>query len=458
VLSPEELEIIRTDIKNLVTPSWMTSVPANLGSANHGKLKADQYRALGTVHLPISLIHLWSNTTIGNARSERCHKILNVTISLLSAVSIASSRSTSRAAAELYLQHMQSYLEGIKALFPEYQFHPNHHMAMHLHEYLIRYGPVHAWWTFPFERVIGMLQRIPTNYKPGEYEATIAESFTRAANLRGIMGRIDCPAALQHCRTAFSNFLNPQVRDTLVTDMLSMSSLNDEMSGPDDSDDDDEAQCHYPLPQSPTKKALPIPSDLFEALSQTLDFPPPRHAHFLSNLTVNGVTYSTSSKHLGNSCILVKAAVDADSAAAARIEHILQFKMPNSVKTYIAIRHHEPSMVKEDPFLQYPVLRARMWSEDLSNYNIITIDNIHAHFAKLLLTVNNVRVAVAVSLSRVSCLYSDHSAPANARMSELHIVSPSLSPHGSLLCDVCTLSVHLGAHCILHGAKNNIFT
>ena len=62
---------------------------------------------------------------------------------------------------------MKSYMEGIKKLFPQYRFRPNHHMALHLHEYLCRFGPVHSWWTFPFERIIGMLQRIPTNFKIG---------------------------------------------------------------------------------------------------------------------------------------------------------------------------------------------------------------------------------------------------------------------------------------------------
>jgi len=36
-----------------------------------------------------------------------------------------------------------------------------------LYEYLRRFGPVHGWWTFPFERLIGMLERIPTNFKIG---------------------------------------------------------------------------------------------------------------------------------------------------------------------------------------------------------------------------------------------------------------------------------------------------
>lgn len=180
------MDEIHLDIKNMTTPSWMTSVPYNLGSASHGKLKADQYRVLGLTYIPISLVRLWGNAVVGDERSERCRKILDVTISLLSAVAIASSRATSHISAKLYLQHMQAYMTGVQSLFPEYRFRPNHHMALHLHEYLVRYGPVHAWWTFPFERVIGMLQRIPTNYKEGDLDLKLIKTLATNYLRRGI--------------------------------------------------------------------------------------------------------------------------------------------------------------------------------------------------------------------------------------------------------------------------------
>lgn len=167
VFTVEEMESIRSDIRALLTPSWMTSVPSNLGDAAHGKLKADQWRALGTTYLPLSLIRLWGLANNNSPRSRRCQDILNVTMSLLSAVTIASSRSMSRALANSYLQHMQAYLGGLKTLFPGYGFLPNQHLALHLHHYLLLFGPVHAWWTFPFERMIGMLQRIQTSGKIG---------------------------------------------------------------------------------------------------------------------------------------------------------------------------------------------------------------------------------------------------------------------------------------------------
>lgn len=158
---------IWSDIAKTARPSWLTSVPAKLGSAAHGKLKADQWRVLGTTLIPISLIRIWSQVDTTDARSQACKGVLDITMSLLSAVVIASSRVTSLHNADMYLQHMTAYLEGLHRLFPEYGFHSNHHMALHLHEYLRLYGPVHSWWTFPFKRVIGMIQRIPCNHKIG---------------------------------------------------------------------------------------------------------------------------------------------------------------------------------------------------------------------------------------------------------------------------------------------------
>jgi hypothetical protein len=165
VLTPKEMEGIWSDLRAMATPSWLSSVPKDIGSGNHGKPKADQWRVLGTTYLPVSLVRLWAKVQEGDERSERCRKILDITISLLSAVIIASSQTTGQPRATSYLQHMQAYLSGIQELFPEYKFHPNHHMSLHLHEYLMLFGPVHAWWTFPFERIIGLLQRISTSGK-----------------------------------------------------------------------------------------------------------------------------------------------------------------------------------------------------------------------------------------------------------------------------------------------------
>jgi len=118
ILTPAEVEEIRSDIERMTTPSWLTSIPSNLGEPSHGKLKADQWRTVGTMYLPISLVRLWDQE---EGPSDH-KKMLNATMSLISAVIITSSHTTSSAKADLYLQYMQAYMNGIQDLIPDYQF------------------------------------------------------------------------------------------------------------------------------------------------------------------------------------------------------------------------------------------------------------------------------------------------------------------------------------------------
>ena len=168
VLLAEEVEEIWSDIDQLLTPTWMTSVPSQIGSSSHGKLKADQWRTLGTTHLLLSLMRLWGFQDDDSPRSIRCLEILDVTVSLISAIIIATSHTVTSASASAYQAHMLGYINGIKRLFPDYHIHPNHHMSLHIPEFLLLFGPVHSWWTFPFERLIGTIQRMPNNGKVGK--------------------------------------------------------------------------------------------------------------------------------------------------------------------------------------------------------------------------------------------------------------------------------------------------
>ncbi|KAF8871493.1 hypothetical protein CPB84DRAFT_1692151, partial [Gymnopilus junonius] len=167
--SEKPLSKIWQDIEQLLTPSWIASVLTNLGSAGHRKLKADQWQVLGTVHLPITLIKLWAVIGREDVHSSHCHSILEATMSLVSAVIVAMSHSIPAANAAEYHNHMVQYLDGIKHLFPNYRLHPNHHMALHLDQFLLLFGPVHGWWTFPFKWMIGAVQQMPHNGKPGMF-------------------------------------------------------------------------------------------------------------------------------------------------------------------------------------------------------------------------------------------------------------------------------------------------
>jgi hypothetical protein len=64
---------------------------------------------------------------------------------------------------------MVAYLQCLLDLYPNIQFRPNHHAALHIGTLLTQFGPAHGWWMFPFERVIGILQGINTNSKLGKH-------------------------------------------------------------------------------------------------------------------------------------------------------------------------------------------------------------------------------------------------------------------------------------------------
>lgn len=162
----ETVRHIQAVIKDTVVPSWLTRVPRNYGEAAAGSLKADEQRVLATVYLPIALISRWcpeANHTSDGAR-DRAGLRLESTMLLVQIILIFCSRVLTLADARIAHQYLRKYIEGIKSHHPHNAIKPNHHMAFHILDYIILFGPVRGWWTFPFERLIGRLQAIPTNH------------------------------------------------------------------------------------------------------------------------------------------------------------------------------------------------------------------------------------------------------------------------------------------------------
>ncbi len=163
ILNGSTLDEIRNDIQSISVPSWIERPPPNFGSPSHGKLKADTWRTLFTVHLSITLVHLW-----GTRSSPPREKALLQNFAHLSAAAdLASRRSMSTSRAEKYGDHLLDYLRTLRKLF-DHELVPNHHLSVHLKECLLRFGPVHAWWAFPFERYNGIIARLKSNNRAGE--------------------------------------------------------------------------------------------------------------------------------------------------------------------------------------------------------------------------------------------------------------------------------------------------
>lgn len=166
VFTHAEMKEVYADFDRLVKPSWVTSIPKTVSTVGP-KLKSDEWRTFGSLNLPVTLIRLWSDDDPQDEDSRQRQELLHLTMLLFSAIAAATTRVTSEKHREEYLSHMVQYRQELKRLFPGYDCRANHHIAFHIPDFMAYYGPVHGWWSYPFERMIGMLQRISTNYKPG---------------------------------------------------------------------------------------------------------------------------------------------------------------------------------------------------------------------------------------------------------------------------------------------------
>jgi hypothetical protein len=160
---------IKDVIRDTTTPSWLESVPHNYGDAAAGTVKADEWRNLSTIFIPLALISMWgkgsSHSSPQNAIKFR--HILDHTMLLVSAISLACMRTMTQTRASAYMDCMTGYLKDLVIIHPETNYRPNHHMSMHLPYFLRLFGPVRSWWCFPFERLIGQIQRLLSNHKIG---------------------------------------------------------------------------------------------------------------------------------------------------------------------------------------------------------------------------------------------------------------------------------------------------
>ena len=68
-----------------------------------------------------------------------------------------------------YMSYMRAYLAILLELFPDRDLLPNHHAALHVGFFLLYFGPTRGWWMFPYERLIGRLQKFNHNGKLREY-------------------------------------------------------------------------------------------------------------------------------------------------------------------------------------------------------------------------------------------------------------------------------------------------
>ncbi len=170
VIDVAALRHIQSVIRDTVTPSWISTVPSNYGEASAGSIKADEWRVLSTVFLPIALVTLWGDDEQAQSETSHRQKLLDHTMALFQAVGIVCRYTMTVHRAETYRKLMKEWVDGLKKYHPHTRLHrsrPNIHASFHIYDFLLLFGPVRSWWSFPFERLIGSLQKINTTSHVG---------------------------------------------------------------------------------------------------------------------------------------------------------------------------------------------------------------------------------------------------------------------------------------------------
>lgn len=195
VLGKDVMAHIWANMENCQLPSWISPAPRNWGTTQRGKLSADNWRVICTIHLPTSLIWLWRNHT------GRKQELLANLMDLVTAVRLANTRICSPAIIESYNQKMSRYLQGVLDLFPHERLKPNHHAALHIGDIMERFGPSHSHGSAYYERHIALFHRINTNRQIGKHPISMSSSTLKLyimsrSNRREHPARIGFPCKL----------------------------------------------------------------------------------------------------------------------------------------------------------------------------------------------------------------------------------------------------------------------
>ena len=154
-------------IKETITPTWIANPPADVGLPRAGTLKADHWQTLFAIHIPLALLSLWKeDSPIAAPNAKQMTSVLSTSMHLTCATNMMTKRTLTPQSRDLYRHSLRQHVMGLKENFPSFIL-PSHHLAFHIYEFMDSFSAVRNWWLFPFENLIGKLQRMPTNHKIG---------------------------------------------------------------------------------------------------------------------------------------------------------------------------------------------------------------------------------------------------------------------------------------------------
>ena len=196
------------------------------------------------------------------------------------------------------------------------------------------------------------------------------------------------------CHTALRPYLSQtyqaQLRDSLQTDIQILTALVE---------DENETQM-----VAVTKLAHVFPTELCLTFQRS-QIDTASSGHFVSDISIQGLTFSTFSKNRGNACVLIREPNDM-IPMPAEVVHIIEILEEGTSKTYLAVRRLEPVALHHDPFSRYPALRTRLWKRRLSDLDVVVPSQILSHCARLPIRIGQEKYFAVLSLCRgLDCSY-----------------------------------------------------
>ncbi|CDO75087.1 hypothetical protein BN946_scf185010.g12 [Trametes cinnabarina] len=389
ILDQDTISELRHDIAKTSLPSWLERPPQNFGSSAHGKLKADHWRTVCTVSMVITLVRLWGSS---NA-SLKQKALLDNFVHLVSAVDLATRRSLDPDRIQKFDDHMQEYLLGLKRLFEWHHFVPNNHISLHLRQCLELFGPVHAWWAYPFERFNGLLQKLNTNSKADAIPLTFMRYFYIGGSLRWLISTTEWPDAAPYndLVESFHDTFRTATRGTRLADFRPFGAGSDDVYAYDDKKSVSLPREMYDLLVKRIQQSSGSP---FTSLFAKMADKRPRlstEVQYIKSVDCDGVKYSRKGAHGRNSFIMFVKPEDRNLPfpRAGRIQevflHVREEGGRRVVQPFFSVEEYEPlaeGHIGWDPYRCFPDLNTRLfYANSRSTPVVLSLSDIQAHFA-----------------------------------------------------------------------------
>ncbi|KAF6750134.1 hypothetical protein DFP72DRAFT_758290, partial [Ephemerocybe angulata] len=412
VLGAGVLKSFEEDRRNTELPPWISLPPIRSGHSSHGKLSADQWRVLCSVSLPILLTRLWG----GDEEGSRLYRMLVNFLDLVIAVEVASMLVTSKTHIHLYRKHINSYLTNLKTLYKDATIAPNHHVALHIPDFLEIFGPSQHWRGYLAERINYTLQKINTNKRFGEVEMTFMRTFCRASNLAALMEDPNVQEAAGEMYTAYRDIENEDQRGTRIYDSTSYQPVDVELKPVNLQStsmalDDNIYTSLLQYLRATNKEARYIPHTII-GKTQSNDIILHKMAIFIGAIQKGGITYLTHRKSPGGSNALVRPTAGAPPKPARILEVFQHARKAHSgefvKEVFLAVKYLvavDEEHAANDPYRKFPIMGFQLWKDSLEDgVSIIQPDQIICHFAKTRVSIPKISYpcVCVLPLNRVS--------------------------------------------------------